>query len=73
MSSDYLEDVENNDVVVLLTQFASGFAELTVIDLTTIASFPLDPNKLGVENAEKIASALLAWANHVKEVGLFKP
>ena len=78
MSSDYLEDVECNGTVVLLTQRASGFAELTVMEPDQddkegdIARFPLFPNKLGIENATKIAEALKAWAEHVQDVGLIQ-
>jgi hypothetical protein len=76
MSSDFLEDVKCNGTTTLLTMRASGFAELTILEpdmgheLGGIARFPLVPNKLGLENAEKIAAALRAWAEHVKLVGL---
>lgn len=76
MSSDYLYDVECNGVTVLLTMRASGFAELTILepDLEdkegSIASFPLIPNKSGLENAEKIAEALKAWSEHIRQVNL---
>lgn len=78
MSSDYLEDVECNDTVVLLTMRASGFAELTILERDKgevegdLASFPLYPNKLGLLNARKIADALKEWAEHVVNVGLLQ-
>jgi hypothetical protein len=74
MSSDFLEDVEHEDKSVLLTMRASGFAELTVLegdgDDDPLASFPLMPDKSGLENAKKIADALNAWSEHIQQVGL---
>ena len=76
MSSEYLEDVECDGRVVLLTMRASGFAELTVLEPDTvsregpIASFPLYSNKFGIENAKKIADALMDWAAHIQNVSL---
>jgi len=76
MSSDYLEEVECDGTVVLLTMRASGFAELTILEPDTekgegaIASFKLKPNQDGLDNARRIASALTAWAEHIKLVNL---
>ena len=76
MSSDFLEDVECDGSSVLLTMRASGFAQLTVLEPDTedkegrIASFPLTPNQLGLDNAEKIVTALKDWSNHIVKVGL---
>jgi hypothetical protein len=84
MSSDFLEDVECNGAAVLLTMRASGFCELTIFEKDELneidevikdgqlASFPLLPNKLGIENAEKIAKALKSWIEHIKLVGLIQ-
>lgn len=74
MSSEFLEDVDNDGSAVLLTMSASGFATLTILALDCedeqYARFPLQPNQKGLDNARKIAQALLDWAEHIQKAGL---
>ena len=78
MSSEYLEDVEYAGAVVFLTMRANGFARLTILepdagsDVGAVAGFQLLPDKVGLENAQKIATALGAWSDHIKTVGLLQ-
>lgn len=79
MSSDFLEDVEDDKgTVVLLTMSAGGLAELTIMEPDkdafnfskdgSLASLRLIPNEAGWGNATKIADALKAWVEHTKSV-----
>lgn len=82
MSSDYLEDVQDDkETVVLLTMRVNGFAELTIMEADELientdiikrdgamATLRLPPNEEGIANATKIANALSNWVQHVKNV-----
>lgn len=78
MSSDLMEDVECNGASVLLTMRANGSAELTVLEADlaeeegSVAIFPLMPDERGLENAQKIITALAAWSEVVRHFGLAK-
>ena len=69
MSSDFLDDVEDNKGnVVLLNINVSGFAELTIMEPEgNIVSLQLTPDKTGWSNAIKIVNALKHWVEHTKE------
>ncbi len=68
MSSDYLEDVEDdNDSSVRLTMKASGDAFLYANGENN-NYFHLPPNENGWKNAEKIVAALNAWMKHTNLV-----
>ena len=74
MSSEYLEDVEDdNENSVLLTYYVNGWAHLTILEDdkegtidSRVAQFSLSPNEKGWENALKISEALKEWVNHTK-------
>lgn len=76
MSSDYLENIIDNEKnIILLTMKASGFAQLTIMDDDkdgeiegNIVSFNLTPDESGWNNAANIASALEAWIDHTKRI-----
>lgn len=67
MSTDFIEDVECEGAVVLLTMRSSGCAELTILESNDgmIAQFLLKPNQEGLANAAKIIFALQNWKEHI--------
>jgi hypothetical protein len=72
MSSDLLEDIKDEDgTSVLLEMDVCNFAFLSIIEVhkyeteAKSAQFNLTPDNNGLDNAEKIAKALLAWRDHV--------
>ena len=66
MSSDLLEDVDNdeNGCTVSLSMNASGTAFLQIIIPTAVEYYVFTPDDKGIANAEKIANALKDWVNH---------
>ena len=79
MSSDLIEDLEDDkETSVFLEMNVNGHAFLTITEKEDgyeccgppSAMFHFSPTPEGFAAAERIASALKGWVDHVKEVGL---
>lgn len=68
MSSDLLEEIKDkNGTSVLLEMNVSNLAWIAFFhrENEKYRPFFLSPDNNGIDNAEKIAKALLAWREHV--------